>query len=167
MALINKGLNQDLTYTLFENFKEEHPNLRFSVCFPDAGALKRYGFALDSKMPYCVAHKTRDFKTGQIIDYTMNVYNDKDSFSYSQNNLLHDVVIIDDLCSKGGTFVHAAKKLAQLGTKNIYLIVAHCENNINNGEIGKMDIFKKVYTTDSILTEINDDLKNKIKILEM
>ena len=35
------------------------------------------------------------------------------------------VLIVDDLCSRGGTFYHSAKKLKELGAKEIYLYISH------------------------------------------
>ena len=32
-----------------------------------------------------------------------------------------NILIVDDICSKGGTFYFSAKKLKELGAKNIYL----------------------------------------------
>ena len=60
------------------------------------------------------------------------------------------VLIIDDICSFGGTFLHSARKLRGLGAEKIYLYVSHCEENIVKGELLKGDLIEKVYTTDSI-----------------
>ena len=61
-------------------------------------------------------------------------------------------LIVDDICSKGGTFYHSAKKLKELGAKNIYLYITHCENSILEGELINSDLITKIYTTDSIYT---------------
>ena len=44
-------------------------------------------------------------------------------------------MIIDDLCSKGGTFYHTANKLKEAGAAEIYLTVTHMESNVKYGKI--------------------------------
>jgi ribose-phosphate pyrophosphokinase len=61
------------------------------------------------------------------------------------------VIIIDDLCSKGGTFILSAEKLKAVGAAEVYLIVAHCEEAVSQGKILESDLITKVFTTDSIL----------------
>jgi ribose-phosphate pyrophosphokinase len=73
-----------------------------------------------------------------------------------------NILIVDDICSKGGTFYHSAKKLKELGAKEVYLYISHCENSILQGEVLTSGIIERVFTTDSILTEEHD----KITILE-
>ena len=46
-----------------------------------------------------------------------------------------------------------AEKLKEIGAKDIYLVVTHCEDTIFDGDILKTDLIKKVYTTDSILSK--------------
>jgi ribose-phosphate pyrophosphokinase len=62
-------------------------------------------------------------------------------------------LIVDDICSKGGTFYHSAKKLKELGAAEVYLYISHCENSILQGEVLTSGLIEKVFTTDSILTE--------------
>lgn len=74
------------------------------------------------------------------------------------------MLIIDDICSKGGTFYHSAKKLKELGANKIYLYVSHCENTIYAGELLKDNgLIEKIFTTDSILTDLTSP---KIELVE-
>ena len=74
-----------------------------------------------------------------------------------------NILIIDDICSKGGTFYHSAKRLKEAGAANIYLYVTHCENTIYEGELLKEDsLIKHIFTTNSLLTAPNE----KITIVE-
>ena len=70
-----------------------------------------------------------------------------------------NALIIDDICSYGGTFYYSAKKLKELGADKIYLYVTHCENNILNGELLKDNLIEKVFTTESIFTESNKKIE--------
>jgi ribose-phosphate pyrophosphokinase len=112
----------------------------YQLCYPDVGAFKRYSEDLKSPDPL-IGFKIRDFETGKIL-----------SLNIEGNKRTDEVLIVDDLCSRGGTFVLAAKTLRQMGFKKIVLAVAHCENTIYLGEV--FNYIDKVITTDSILDEV-------------
>jgi ribose-phosphate pyrophosphokinase len=111
--------------------------------YPDEGAMKRYSEEKNLVAPYSFGIKKRDWKTGEILG--LDVMN---------GEIVKDktVLIIDDICSKGGTFYHSAKALKELGAKNVYLYVTHCENSILNGDLIKSGLIKKVFTSDSLIT---------------
>lgn len=109
--------------------------------YPDAGAQKRYDKFKGYKS--LVGYKSRDFQTGEIKE--LQVVGDKKLLKNKK------VIIVDDLCSYGGTFVKSAKLLKQYGAKEIYLIITHSENSILKGELFKH--VDKVFTTDSLITE--------------
>jgi ribose-phosphate pyrophosphokinase len=154
LALIDNCVSSGNISTLFSLFQNEHGMNNTFIFYPDSGAQKRYekSFAY----PTLVGIKSRDFESGAIDSYQILGGFKSDS----------DVVMIDDLCSKGGTFIGAAKELKKIGAKDIYLIVGHCENNIENGEIFKTDLIKTVYTTDSIYSGGNA-CPEKLKILNL
>lgn len=120
--------------------------------YPDEGAMKRYSGMVD--LPYAFGIKNRDWKTGQILG--LDVAGAVDQIAGK------DILIVDDICSRGGTFYHSAKKLKELGANDIYLYISHCENTILEGELLKGDLIKKVYTTDSIFTKEHE----KIEVLK-
>ena len=123
-----------------------------TMFYPDAGAMSRYSGMV--KLPYAFGIKKRDWETGQIegLDIAGAVDQIKG----------RDILIVDDICSRGGTFYYSAMKLKELGARNIYLYVSHCENTILEGELLKGDLIKKVYTTDSIFTKSHE----KIEVLK-
>lgn len=116
------------------------------VVFPDEGAGKRY--ALDA-LDVVSGIKKRNWDTGRIEGLILN----------GRVPPNRPALIVDDICSYGGTFVRAAKELEKAGVKNIYLYVTHCEHNIFSGEIFPSGLIKKVFTTDSIMlqSEISSD----------
>lgn len=155
LALLNKCfaeypsielLNQVVKETGF-NINEDY------VFFPDAGAQSRYKNVKGYKS--LVGYKERDFQTGQIkkLDLVGNV--DKTGFK---------VIIVDDLCSYGGTFIMSAEKLREVGASEIYLLVGHCEKSIYKGKILETDLINKVFTTDSILDKSEHE---KIHVYEI
>ena len=133
-----------------EDRDEAYKNL--ITFFPDEGAMKRYSSML--QFPYAFGIKDRDWKSGEIKGLKLI-----NSEIVSGKNIL----IIDDICSKGGTFYHSAKALKEAGAANIYLYTTHCENTIFEGELLKSDLVKKIYTTNSIFTKEHE----KIEVFEV
>ncbi len=101
-----------------------------TLFFPDAGASKRY---ISSRLPYAIGYKSRDFETGRIIDFNLT------------GPVGKNVLIVDDLCSKGGTFVHSSKLLRKAGAERVFLLVAHCERTVYTGEL--FECIDKLYTS--------------------
>jgi ribose-phosphate pyrophosphokinase len=115
----------------------------FIMFYPDEGAMKRYS-GLASK-PYAFGIKKRNWETGKIEG--LDVAGSVDKIAGK------DILIVDDICSRGGTFYHSAKKLKELGANKIYLYVTHCENTILEGDLLTSGLVEKVYTTNSIFTK--------------
>ena len=132
-----------------ENFLDEISLNKFSLFFPDEGACKRYSGMFSN--PHTFGVKRRDWKTGRIEG--LDVIGDKD--------LIKDktILIVDDICSRGGTFYHSAKKLKELGAKKVYLYVTHCENTILEGELLTSGLIEKVFTTNSIFTKEHEKIE--------
>lgn len=144
-ALINnvivkkpKGYIEDAIRKI-EEIEGETP----SMFYPDEGSGKRYSGMIE--LPYAFGIKKRDWKSGKILglDVAGDVDNIKDK----------NILIVDDICSRGGTFYFAAKHLKELGARKIYLYVTHCENTVFDGEVLTSGLIEKIFTTDSILTK--------------
>lgn len=121
------------------------------LVFPDATAVKRYKKLFPEYQSVSI-NKERDFQTGKIISSTL-VKNDNTSDDFFWN--MKNVVIVDDICSKGGTFLLASQLIKEnIGHENytINLIVAHCEAAIFEGELLKdgSPFNGKVYCTNSM-----------------
>lgn len=116
---------------------------RPAMFYPDEGAGKRYSGMIP--LPYAFGIKKRNWETGEIqgLDVAGDVVNIEGK----------NILIIDDICSRGGTFYFSAKKLKELGANNIYLYITHCENTIFEGELLNSGLIKRIYTTNSILTK--------------
>ena len=68
------------------------------------------------------------------------------------------VLIVDDICSRGGTFFYSAQKLKEAGATDIYLYVTHCENTILEGELIKSGLVTRIFTTDSIYSGKDENI---------
>ena len=132
---------------LLQNFNISEENLY--IVYTDAGAAKRYGKQIEFDK-VLTASKERDFKTGYIKN--LDIIGTTQSKEFK-------AIIVDDLCSKGGTFILTASKLREMGATEIYLVVTHCEDTIFSGDILKTDLIKKVYTTNSILSREHEKIK--------
>ena len=143
--LDNLEVNYNVSYYWDEKF---NINDDFVYMFPDNGAAKKYSEKLLRKPTnYIIGNKHRN-NEGRIDTYELVNFQPG----------IEKVVIVDDICSYGGTFVAAAKALREQGVKQIDLVVSHCEPNIFKGDI--FDYIDHVYTTDSILDLQNKDHEN-------
>ena len=149
LALLNNVEQMDITEYIEEAMCEILIEGDFLVFYPDEGAMKRYSDLVE--FPYAFGIKKRDWATGKIegLDVAGQIEKIKD----------RNILIIDDICSRGGTFYHSAKKLKELGAKEIYLYVTHCENTILEGELLTSGLIEKVYTTNSIFTKEHEKVE--------
>jgi len=119
---------------------------RTAFISPDAGALKKiYDLAKIFKAEnVTTASKVRDVLTGNIVRTelpTMNL------------DGIEQIVIIDDICDGGRTFIELAKVIKQQTNKPIYLIVTH---GIFSAGIGELNIyFSGIFCTNSV-KDINE-----------
>jgi ribose-phosphate pyrophosphokinase len=123
------------------------------VCFPDKGASKR-GYNVGS-IPSFHLSKTRDQLTGNITgmkcDLPLNLEG-------------KTILIVDDICDGGRTFIEAAKVLKDMGAANVDLYVTH--GIFSNGVLvlTERDI-RHIYTTDSFKTKAK--LTDKVTVLKL
>lgn len=137
-----------------DNFLDDISLNKFSLFFPDEGCCKRMN-GMFASIPYTFGIKKRDWITGKIEG--LEVIGDEKLIKNKT------ILIVDDICSRGGTFLHSAKKLKELGANKIYLYVTHCENTILGGELLESGLIEKVFTTNSIFTYKNE----KIEVLNI
>src|SRR6185312_2613636 len=145
-ALINNShsnyINFDLIYKVIEEIYFDRE--KDYIMFPDNGAANRYKNMKFKNV--LIGHKDRDFVTGEIkkLDLVGDIFNAEG----------RKVLIVDDLSSNGGTFIHSSKALRAVGFEEVNLLVAHAENSIFKGEL--FVHIDKVFTTDSMLTQQNN-----------
>ena len=109
------------------------------ICYPDEGAVKRYSDLIRAEYIFGIKH--RDWRSGEI---------ERLELTSSEKVNGRNVLIVDDICSRGGTFTHTARALKEAGANNIFLYVSHCENTIFNGSVLTDGLISRIYTTDSI-----------------
>jgi ribose-phosphate pyrophosphokinase len=167
--------HSDVTTALLNNVKARYINFELLplvmkeigfdkesdfIVFPDTTSNKRYGKV---KIPnQLTGIKHRNFETGKIESLEL---------AGEVNNEGFKALLIDDLCSYGGTFLLTAEKLRELGASEIYLLVGHCEDSIFKGSIFQSDLINKVFTTNTILTKqdywSNAKYKDRLKVYDI
>lgn len=117
------------------------------LCYPDEGACKRYSEGIEKEYVFGIKH--RDWRTGKIKKLEI-VGAEKASGK--------NVLIVDDICSKGGTFNLAADALKKSGAGKVFVYVTHCENTIFEGPLIDSSDVDHIFTTDSIYRGKSDKI---------
>lgn len=118
------------------------------ICYPDSGAYNKYSKELvdlvdDYKLSSLYAVKLRDdIEHEKILKYSLNI----DGVDLTGKKVL----IIDDICSTGGTIIKAATALKEHGAGEIDVYVSHCENSVFSGPLFASGLINKIYTTNSL-----------------
>jgi len=146
IILSNQSFIEDI---IVENFDRENT---FWV-IPDSGAYKtQFKQIQNIEYPnFITCMKSRDHSTGEIT----TVVNTDDLGG-------KDCFIIDDICLGGRTFKNIAAELKKKNCGKIYLIVSH--GIFNHGVDELLEVFDKIFTTDSICTLPKSD---KLEIYEI
>lgn len=108
------------------------------IVFPDKGAEERYRGAFPSNFRILYGEKIRDFDTGEVLE--LNVKGD--------GKAIRKALSVDDLVSRGTTFLQLAKACEALGIHDISLAVTHTENNLYSGTF--FHHITRLYTTDAL-----------------
>lgn len=78
------------------------------LCFPDEGALERYS-NIFRRNPKIICTKTRDPQTGELKGFAIQRESGDYAFKETEN-----ILVVDDLCDRGGTFMGIAKLLRKV-----------------------------------------------------
>ena len=149
-ALINNFYPMDKMPFIRHALAEMHSDQDFYLVSPDAGAYKKiYEVAreLDYKRGITVCNKVRDVSTGNITGYEIGV----------QDFHGDNIVIIDDICDGGATFIELAKHLKNRNCGTISLIVTH--GIFSKGEEVLKPYIDKIYCTNSFKDIESDYIK--------
>ena len=139
LALLNYVCQESVNSYIHQAMLESGAEALF---FPDEGAMKRY--SEHATIPYAFGMKKRDWETGKILG--LDIIN---ADVIKGKNIL----IVDDICSRGGTFYHSAKALKEAGAANISLYVTHLEETVLIGDLPESGLIDHIYTTKSIFPE--------------
>lgn len=110
------------------------------ICYPDKGAAERYAKHIGRQFIY--AEKVRDQLTGEILGM--------DLLTSGQDIKGKSILIIDDICDGGMTFIKVAELLKNNGVGRVDLAVSHGLFTKGKEVIYNAGI-TKIYTTNSLL----------------
>lgn len=118
-----------------------------TLCFPDAGAMSRYSKILGD-IYFAFGVKDREWSTQEIK--SLQIMGAKHMIKG------HDILLCDDILSRGSTIYLAARRLKEIGANHIYVYISHCEDTVLgphiNGKslLAPSSMIEKIYTTNSI-----------------
>ena len=133
MALLNRAGIMEFQWKLWTEHIKKIKSTVDAIMYPDTGSAKRYGATDDDFIGF--KHRGKD---GEIDRFEL--------LNFKEG--IESVAIIDDICSSGITFYHAAKALKERGVKKVILIVSHCENGLLKDKV--FEYVDEIYTTNSI-----------------
>ena len=148
------GVMATMEFFYREIVKPNENNLDIVAVLPDNGARSRYQ---PSSLPFIVCGKERDPETGKLLSFTVDAGETdcKDK----------DLVVLDDLCDGGGTFVGLAPKLRELEPKSLSLLVTHA---IQLEGIKKVaEAYDHVYITNSYKAWENESLPENVTVFKV
>lgn len=106
---------------------------------PDVGAVERIkNLSAYYNLDYVLCSKIRDPLTGKILQTTVPT----ESFNGK------DLLIVDDICDGGATFIELAKAFKERNAGKLYLAVTH--GIFSKGFDELLTWFDRIYTTDSV-----------------
>ena len=159
-ALLNHCRNKNPYYYIYSVLNSFGFINNPILYFPDAGSCKRYINLFPDK-PYCYGEKQRDWKTGKITGLEIR----KNGVDLTGKTIL----MIDDICSYGGTFKYSAEALKQCGCGDIYAFATHTENSVLDKEKGTFikllenNTVERLFTTNSLFRGEHE----KIDVMEV
>lgn len=145
---------QEIDYSLVDEVMEfANVNLDETwIVFPDKGAANRYDYYKYPNVIIC--EKTRNFATGAIESVKAKITK-LNGTSVTKGMYPKDtkqnLIVIDDLCSYGGTFVKALEAIEehpQINFDKAWLVITHAEKAMEKGKV--LEKYDKVFCTDSI-----------------
>lgn len=148
---------------LLGRFKQHHGDLyqklhdeELTLVAPDVGASKKIESVAKhfNHESFIQGHKRRDLKTGHLS-----------GFGYTGVVRGRDLLIVDDICDGGGTFIGLAHELLEGGANTVSLYVTHGIFSAGKGPHHLLDNgIHKIYTTDSYYDGLNSNLIQSLKL---
>lgn len=151
VRMIKNVRNVRMTQMIADELLDADNKLLFVA--PDGGAFERYGENIPCVV---ICSKVREASTGKLLDFKVE-------------GLIpvkgRDLLMIDDLCDGGGTFVGLAPKVRELEPKSLSLAVTHAIQL--NGIKRVADVYDNVYITNTYKEWQNEKLPANVKVFDV
>ena len=156
----HSGKVQDLIDKYWGDMFVQMPNFTgYIPVFPDAGAAERHEYMGEHKL---ICSKTRNPETGKLEGFSI------ENPELLENEELIDMplVVIDDLCDAGGTFVGVASKIREINpNRRLAIFVTHMVNP--KGITALSENYDEVYFTNSYLNWENLELPSNVSVIKV
>ncbi len=152
----SKKSNSEIVKWALEQIMEKSPKLVWLI--PDKGAAEKARQTIvevNFQNPIVYCDKDRDVHTGTILKTKVETPDFEGD----------DIVIVDDICDGGRTFIEIVKRSKILGCGKAYLIVTH--GIFSQGFSELSEYFEEIYCTNSIADFVGEKEKPWIKQLNI
>ncbi len=144
---------------------------KYRLCFPDEGAFNRlieymsYDTFLNGLCDYIA--KVKPIICNKIrkkdLDGNVRIFTEIKSKPRRSNN--KPILVVDDLCDGGGTFISVAKELRELNPPKLSLFVTHAIQLAGIEKVSK--VYDEVYITNSYNNWENEKLPNNVIVIDI
>ena len=138
--------------------KVEIDDKKTQICYPDAGAQKRYSYkdvcSVDNYFKPIICKKVRDVNTGNLLKFDI-----EDKGNYRKGD---KIIVVDDLCDGGGTFLGIHNILKELEPTSCSLWVTHAVQKAGIEKVAA--VYDKVYITDSYKDWSKEELPENVVV---
>lgn len=124
------------------------------TCYPDAGAKKRYFNIFKHHLTPITCKKVRDVNTGNLLKFDI-----EDKGNYRKGD---KIIVVDDLCDGGGTFLGIHNILKELEPTSCSLWVTHAVQKAGIEKVAA--VYDKVYITDSYKDWSKEELPENVVV---
>ncbi len=125
----------------------------FVSCLPDKGSVDRYNSSRYSVSPI-ICSKVRDVNTGKLSGFRIEAIG-----GYKEGD---NIVVVDDLCDGGGTFIGIAEELRKLNPGRLTLSVVHAIQKQGIERVAK--VYDEVIISNSYMDWDKIDLPENVKV---
>lgn len=149
--LINECYEHYPMYNMVDQMLED-----YVICYPDKGAQQRYNYNCSR---YICCEKQRDVETGKLLKF---------SISESKVGPYPDkIVVVDDLCDGGGTFLGIAELLKNtFNPESLVLVITHAVQLEGLKRVA--EVYDQVYVTNSYCDwDTKEELPENITVIEL
>lgn len=149
--LINECYEYYPMYNMVDQMLED-----YVICYPDKGAQQRYNYNCSR---YICCEKQRDVETGKLLKF---------SISESKVDPYPDkIVVVDDLCDGGGTFLGIAELLkSSFNPESLVLVITHAVQLEGLKRVA--EVYDQVYVTNSYCDwDTKEGLPENVTVIEL
>lgn len=149
--LINECYEYYPMYNMVDQMLED-----YVICYPDKGAQQRYNYNCSR---HICCEKQRDVETGKLLKF---------SISESKVGPYPDkIVVVDDLCDGGGTFLGIAELLKNsFNPESLVLVITHAVQLEGLKRVA--EVYDQVYVTNSYCDwDTKEGLPENVTVIEL